>query len=257
MIGSIGHAGAFSFNYFKNMTCGEGGAVVTNDNALNKRARCLIDCCNFYWTGRPREFRGFTSNGSRASEIEGAMLNAQLDRLAGMNPRLAPGEETHPPRDRGHRPGKPPQATALTMSAAAMVMYLLPTATQAARFAERSAAASVARPAATRTRVGPHSRTTKGRITPRSTRFNLPQNRRCRKTYSKQMLPRSLAILNRTAMIGTHPDHKPAEVNALIKKIKAAAKEVLLGNRPRRPHHASECSRCLITSSPPPHRLSF
>ena len=25
MMGSIGHAGAFSFNYFKNMTCGEGG----------------------------------------------------------------------------------------------------------------------------------------------------------------------------------------------------------------------------------------
>ncbi len=27
MLGGIGHAGAFSFNYFKNMTCGEGGGV--------------------------------------------------------------------------------------------------------------------------------------------------------------------------------------------------------------------------------------
>ncbi len=31
MLGSIGHAGAYSFNYYKNMTAGEGGAVVTND----------------------------------------------------------------------------------------------------------------------------------------------------------------------------------------------------------------------------------
>ena len=29
--GAIGHAGAVSCNYFKNMTCGEGGPVVTND----------------------------------------------------------------------------------------------------------------------------------------------------------------------------------------------------------------------------------
>src|SRR6185503_1645984 len=29
--GSIGNAGAFSFNYFKNMSCGEGGCVVSND----------------------------------------------------------------------------------------------------------------------------------------------------------------------------------------------------------------------------------
>ncbi|HYM98390.1 MAG TPA: aminotransferase class I/II-fold pyridoxal phosphate-dependent enzyme, partial [Aestuariivirgaceae bacterium] len=29
--GSIGHIGAFSFNYYKNMTCGEGGGVAVND----------------------------------------------------------------------------------------------------------------------------------------------------------------------------------------------------------------------------------
>ena len=31
MLGSIGHAGAFSFNYFKNMTAGEGGGIATSD----------------------------------------------------------------------------------------------------------------------------------------------------------------------------------------------------------------------------------
>ena len=57
--------------------------------------------------------------------------------------------------------------------------------------------------------------------------FNLPQNRRCRRNYSKNMCPRSLEILNRTVMIGNHPDRTDAEVDALIAKIKAAATNVV------------------------------
>ena len=50
--GSIGHIGAFSFNYYKNMTAGEGGGVCVNDDRLAERARCAIDPCHFYWHGR-------------------------------------------------------------------------------------------------------------------------------------------------------------------------------------------------------------
>ena len=79
--GSIGNVGAFSFNYFKNMTCGEGGAVVTSDDSIIERVRCMIDPCNFYWKGRQPTFDAFAGNGSRASEFEGTVLNAQLDRV--------------------------------------------------------------------------------------------------------------------------------------------------------------------------------
>lgn len=82
--GSIGHLGAFSFNYFKNMTCGEGGGVAVNDDALAERARCAIDPCHFYWHGRNDAVKPFSGNGARASELMGAMLNVQLDRLDGM-----------------------------------------------------------------------------------------------------------------------------------------------------------------------------
>src|SRR6201996_1863429 len=47
-LGSIGHAGAFSFNYYKNITSGEGGGLATNDPKLAERARCAIDPCGFY-----------------------------------------------------------------------------------------------------------------------------------------------------------------------------------------------------------------
>ena len=81
---SIGHVGCFSFNYYKNMTCGEGGGVATNDDALAERVRCAIDPCHFYWHGRSDATKPFSANGARASELMGAMLNVQLDRIDGM-----------------------------------------------------------------------------------------------------------------------------------------------------------------------------
>ena len=76
-LGTIGHAGAFTFNYYKNMTAGEGGAVCTADDAIAERVRCAIDPCHFYWQGRSDQRKPFAGNGARASEIMGAMLNVQ------------------------------------------------------------------------------------------------------------------------------------------------------------------------------------
>ena len=84
MLGSIGHIGAFSFNHYKNMSCGEGGAVVTDDDAFAERIECAIDPCRFYWDGRKDSFAGYVANGARASEIEGAIMNCQLDRIDDM-----------------------------------------------------------------------------------------------------------------------------------------------------------------------------
>lgn len=39
--GQLSHAACFSFYATKNITCGEGGAVVTNDDALNEKLRLL------------------------------------------------------------------------------------------------------------------------------------------------------------------------------------------------------------------------
>lgn len=37
-LGTIGDAGAFSFNHFKIISCGEGGALVTNNRKVYERA---------------------------------------------------------------------------------------------------------------------------------------------------------------------------------------------------------------------------
>ena len=79
--GAIGDFGCFSFNYYKNMTSGEGGGVAVNGDLAAERVRCAIDPCHFYWQGRNDTEKPFSSNGARASELMGAMLNVQLDRL--------------------------------------------------------------------------------------------------------------------------------------------------------------------------------
>lgn len=78
-IGSHGTAGTFSFQASKLMTAGEGGMIVSNDDAFEKQARSVHDC------GRmPGEwFYSHYINGSnyRLSEWQGAVLSVQLTRL--------------------------------------------------------------------------------------------------------------------------------------------------------------------------------
>ena len=78
-VGSFGTAGTFSFQSGKLMTAGEGGIVITSDDAFERRARSVHDC------GRlPGEwFYDHYQHGSnyRLSEWQGAVLSAQLTRL--------------------------------------------------------------------------------------------------------------------------------------------------------------------------------
>src|SRR5271157_2650 len=78
-IGSHGIAGTFSFQTSKLMTAGEGGMIISNEDAFEKRARSVHDC------GRmPGEwFYSHYINGSnyRLSEWQGAVLSVQLTRL--------------------------------------------------------------------------------------------------------------------------------------------------------------------------------
>src|SRR5437588_2658676 len=78
-IGTFGTAGTFSFQSSKLITAGEGGIIITNDDAVERLARSVHDC------GRmPGEwFYSHFIYGSnyRLSEWQGAVLSVQLTRL--------------------------------------------------------------------------------------------------------------------------------------------------------------------------------
>lgn len=80
--GSIGEMGVFSFNQHKNMSIGEGGAVVTNDAQSHSRLMNFHDLG--IWARDGYDGRGiepFVSSHARLTELQGAMLNVQLARL--------------------------------------------------------------------------------------------------------------------------------------------------------------------------------
>ena len=226
MLGAIGHAGAFSFNYYKNITAGEGGAFVTNDRRVSERGYIAVDCFRFYWDGRDPYLRPFTANGARATEVSGAILNVQLGRLPGIIARMR-GQKKRMLAETAGTGLAPIRATSLDWECGSHVMYVFPTAAQAGAFARKTGGFVTAR-------TGRHVYTEwdpifdhRGAHHPALDPFKLKENKRCRMKYTKDMCARSLDILNRTVAIQTHPAKTAADISALIAKVAKAAKAVL------------------------------
>ncbi len=88
-LGSIGEAGGFSFNQFKIIGAGEGGAMITNDMTGYDKALVYHDggCC-FRQHADKVSTPFFAGHNIRVSEITGAFLLTQLGRLDGILKRL-------------------------------------------------------------------------------------------------------------------------------------------------------------------------
>lgn len=84
-LGSIGSAGAYSFNYFKLISAGEGGAIVTNDRRCYERALIYHDGGAAF---RPfiNEIAEpvFMGTQMRTNEITAAIMRVQLTRMDGI-----------------------------------------------------------------------------------------------------------------------------------------------------------------------------
>ncbi len=85
--GNLGHTASFSFYATKNLTCGEGGAIATNDSALNDKLRWLRQhgmskSAADRYTGTYQHWDmiglGYKAN---MNDIQAALLLGQLPRL--------------------------------------------------------------------------------------------------------------------------------------------------------------------------------
>lgn len=228
-LGAIGDAGAYSFNYFKNMTCGEGGGVATSDDQVAERVRCAIDPCHFYWQGRQDAMKPFAGNGGRASEIMGAMLNVQLDRIGDMVGRMrAERRRILAGTVHLHNLGlRPTPMNSPDDDCATHLMYSLPRPEEAQRFAPLVSGVVASD-------TGRHNYTEwdqvlmgEGAAHPAMNAYNMPENAGCRRVYSRDMCEASLEILRRTVMIPMHPLHGDAEIEDTIHDIDIAARHAL------------------------------
>lgn len=82
-LGTLGAVGAFSLQFNKIITAGEGGLLVTNDRELYQRALMYHDVVAGVRHGLPRDVLTFGLN-LRMSELQAAVANVQLDRLDGL-----------------------------------------------------------------------------------------------------------------------------------------------------------------------------
>jgi dTDP-4-amino-4,6-dideoxygalactose transaminase len=80
-VGTWGATGCFSFQASKNLNCGDGGAILTNDQELADK------CYAFHTNSSGRQAAGFSSQylqrgaNLRMTEFQGALLAAQMTRL--------------------------------------------------------------------------------------------------------------------------------------------------------------------------------
>lgn len=81
-VGTFGHVGVFSFYPTKNMTCGEGGMLATQNKELAEKARCLIN------HGQTAKYQhDVIGYNYRMTNIHAAIGIEQLRKLTGFNER--------------------------------------------------------------------------------------------------------------------------------------------------------------------------
>lgn len=78
-LGSLGDVGSFSFQSSKNLTSGEGGILITNDEAMERKCRSLHDCGRI--SGGAWYEHAFLSANHRMTEFQAALLSVQLEAL--------------------------------------------------------------------------------------------------------------------------------------------------------------------------------
>lgn len=225
--GSLGDVGCYSFNDFKIMTAGEGGAVLTNDRQVYERALIHHDGGAAFrpYTGEIKE-PIFMGTQYRISEVTGAILRVQLKRLDGMLNDLRKTKKTimdglaDVPGIR-FTPSHDPEGDCGTT-----LGFFFESEKKARRFAELSQVNGWLPYDS-----GKHVYinwdpllTHRGACHPAMNPFNMEANKGLRMDYTKDMCPQTLDVLARTVYISIRLDWTPEYVDKVIANCKNAFK---------------------------------
>lgn len=77
--GALGRGGVFSFQMFKNLTSGEGGAIVTDDDVFADKCHSLVNCGRV--KSQPWYYHVELGTNARITELQASLLLTQLDKL--------------------------------------------------------------------------------------------------------------------------------------------------------------------------------
>lgn len=219
LVGTIGDAGAFSFNYFKIISAGEGGALLTKDRSLFERALIYHDSSAIAYFGNQLESfttAPFCGVEYRTNEITAAILREQLKKLDGIVHDLRKNKKLLC-EALGDKAKLIPSNDAAGESAMNCTLRF-DSAEEADRFANTVSGATVP------INTGKHIYSNwdvimakKGAFHPLMDPFRMAANRA--PDYTPDMCQKSLDILSRCAHFGINPDWTEADIEARAKEI--------------------------------------
>lgn len=222
-LGSIGIAGSFSFNYFKVISSGEGGALFTSDRIIYERALIHHDSSAIAYFGTQLDGvteSQFCGNEYRIGEITGAVLRSQLKKLDGILTDLHKNKM-------------------LLMAALSDVLKFAPShdiegdcaVTLPVRFDTKEEARNFGNAIGATLPIdtGKHVYSNwtpvmekRGAFHPLMDPFKMEANRELNHNYTLDMCPRTLDLLARTVYIGINPDWDEEGLQTVVKRCRDA-----------------------------------
>lgn len=218
-LGTIGDAGAFSFNYFKIISAGEGGALLTCNQTIFEKALIYHDACAIAYFGD--QMNGFSTTpfcGTefRTNEITAAILREQLKKLDGILFDLRKNKELLKQALSAHfafTPSNDPDG-----ECSSNITLHFDSAEQTKSFADRASGATIPY------YMGKHVyydwapvMNKIGAAHPQMDPFAMPANKA--PEYTRDMCARSLDILARNVHIGIDPDWTETDIENRAKEL--------------------------------------
>ncbi len=227
-LGTIGDAGAYSFNYYKVITAGEGGSLVTKNRKIFERALIYHDSSAVAFFGDQLDGINEPLFGGveyRVSDITGAIMREQLKKLPSII------DDLHKNKFALIDGLKNKKLVAPSHDAEGDCATTL-----ALRFGDKDACESFAKKCDDNgltivipINTGKHIYTNwtqimekRGAHHPALDPFKMKENQALQMEYTPDMCPRTLDLLSRTAYISINPDWNCEELNNTLSIINAA-----------------------------------
>lgn len=222
-LGTIGDAGALSFNYYKIVSSGEGGALLTDNREIYERALIYHDSSAVAFFGGQLDdvsTKEFCGHEFRANEFCAAVMNVQLDRLDGILTDLRANKKyiMEAMKDViGFAPSNDIEGDCGTT-----LTFQFDTADAANDFAAKVGGTV---PINTGKHIYKHWTAImekRGALNPLMDPFKMEANRDIVPDYKPDMCPKTLDYLSKVVYVGVRPDDDKATLDAKIESYKKA-----------------------------------
>jgi dTDP-4-amino-4,6-dideoxygalactose transaminase len=224
-LGTIGDAGALSFNYFKVISAGEGGALFTDDKALFERALIYHDSSAVAYFGDQLsgvESELFCGNEYRTNGITAAILREQMKRLDSILADLRRNKKYIAEEIRDVCTLVPSNDEAGDCGTTLALRFETAEAADAFASAEGICGTVPINTGKHIYRNWTPIMNKTGALNPLMDPFKMEANRDIVPDYKPDMCPKTLDYLARTVYIGLNPDWTKEKLDSVVESIRAA-----------------------------------